>query len=92
MKKRFVVLIGLMIGIIWARGAGAEKIQSVGALPPVVAQVCGQANTVTMWHDIDNDGQADYKATYVFKGGKLHQMSKSAASREELGLPIRIRQ
>jgi len=58
---------------------------------PVIAQVCGQANTVTMWHDIDNDGQADYKATYVFKDGKLHQMSKSQTSQEELGFLIRRR-
>ena len=93
MKKLFVLLIGLTLGMICAGGVtGAEKTTLAVALPPVVAQVCEQANTVIMWHDIDNDGLADYKATYVFKGGKLHQMSKSAASQEELGLPIRIRQ
>jgi len=80
-------------GPLWSSTGGvcAEKIQSAAALAPVIAQVCGQANTVTMWHDIDNDGQADYKATYVSKDGKLHQMSKSETSQEELGFLIRRR-
>jgi hypothetical protein len=70
---------------------GAEKTTLALLLPPVVAQVCGQANTVIMWHDIDNDGQADYKAMYVFKDGRLHRMMKRATSQEELGLRIRER-
>jgi hypothetical protein len=44
-----------------------------------------------MWHDIDNDGQADYKATYIFKDGKLHQLDKSHATKDELGYLIRRR-
>jgi hypothetical protein len=74
-----------------AGGVFAGKTESAATLPPVIAQVCGQANTVIMWHDIDNDGQADYKATYVFKDGKLHQLDKSQTSQEELGFVIRRR-
>ncbi len=91
MKTQFCLSIGLAVAMIWASGAGAEKTASTGALPPIVAQICGQANTVIMWHDIDDDGQADFKASYVFKDGKLHQMSKSAVSPKELGSPIRRR-
>ena len=91
MKKLWVLFIVLTLGMVYADGIGAEKTDSTEALPPVVAQICGQANTVIMWHDIDNDGQADYKALYVFKDGKLRQMSKSAVSQEELRSPIRKR-
>ena len=91
MKKLFVLFVGLTVCMVSAGGVCAEKFQSAAALAPVIAQVCGQANTVTMWHDIDNDGQADYKATYVFRDGRLHQMSKSQTSQEELGFLIRRR-
>ena len=91
MKKLFVLLVCLTFCMVSTVGVYAEKIKSAEALPPVVAQVCGQANTVLMWHDIDNDGQADYKATFVFKDGKLHQISKSQTSQEELGFLIRRR-
>ena len=91
MKKLFVLFFGLTVCIASAGGVFAEKSKSAAALAPVIAQICGQANSVTMWHDIDNDGQADYKATYVFKDGKLHQMSKSQTSQEELGFLIRRR-
>ena len=74
-----------------AGGVFAQRIKSANILPAVVAQYCGQANTIIMWHDIDNDGQADYKATYVFKDGKLHQTSKSQTSQAELGFLIRRR-
>ena len=74
-----------------AGGVFAEKTKSAATLPPVIAQVCGQANTVIMWHDFDNDGEADYKATYVFRDGKLHQISKSQTSQEKLGFLIRRR-
>ena len=89
MKKLFVLWMGLAVGMVWASGSGAEKAKPAGTLPPVVAQISGQANTVTMWHDIDNDGKADYEATYVFKGGKLHQMSKRQSSQKDLGIFIR---
>ncbi len=91
MKKLCVLLVCLTFCIGSAGGVFAEKIKSADTLPAVVAQVCSQANTIIMWHDIDNDGQADYKATYVFKGGKLHQMSKSQTSQAELGFLIRRR-
>lgn len=92
MKKLFVLFVCLTVCMVGAGGVFAEKTDSTQALPPVVAQVCGQANTVIMWHDIDNDGQADFKALYVFKNGKLRRMSKSEVSQEELGSPIRKRQ
>lgn len=91
MKKLCVLLVCLTFCIGSAGGVLAEKIKSADTLPVVVAQICGQANTVIMWHDTDDDGKADYKATYVFKDGKLHQMSKSQTSQEELGFLIRRR-
>ena len=91
MKKLFVIFFCLTVVMVSAGYVDAEKVQSAGELPPVIAQVCGQANTVTMWHDIDNDGQADYKTIYVFKNGRLHQLSKSQTSQEELGFFIRRR-
>jgi hypothetical protein len=91
MKKLFVLFVCLTVCMVSAGWVFAEKTKSATTLPPVIAQVCGQANTVIMWHDIDNDGEADYKATYVFRDGKLHQMSKSQTSQEELGLVIRRR-
>ena len=91
MKKLFVLFVCLTFCMVCSGGVFAEKTKSATALAPVIAQVCGQANTVIMWHDIDNDGEADYKATYVFKDGKLHQLSKSQTSQEELGFVIRRR-
>ena len=91
MKKLLVLFICLTFCMVSVGGVLAEKTKFAATLPPVIAQVCGQANTVIMWHDIDNDGQADYKATYVFKDGKLHQMDKSPTSQEELGILIRRR-
>jgi hypothetical protein len=91
MKKRLILFVCLTVCLVGAGGVFAEKNKSATTLPPVIAQVCGQANTVIMWHDIDNDGQANYKATYVFKDGKLHQMEKSPTSQEELGFVIRRR-
>ena len=91
MNKLFVLVVCLTFCMVGAGEVCAEKTQSAAALPPVIAQVCGQANTVIMWHDIDDDGQADYKATYVFKDRKLHQLFKSQTSQEELGFLIRRR-
>ena len=89
MKRLFVLFVCLAVCMVGAGSVFAEKTQSAATLPPVVAQYSGQANTIIMWHDIDNDGQADYKATYVYKDGKLHQISKSEASQEELGFLIK---
>jgi len=57
-------------------------------LPAIVAQACGQANTVIMWHDINDDQRPDYKATYVFKDGKLHQLKKIQLSQDDRGYLI----
>jgi hypothetical protein len=91
MKKLWVLFVCLTFCIVCAGGVFAEKDKSATTSPPIIAQVCGQANAVIMWHDIDNDGEADYKATYVFKDGKLHQLSKGETSQEELGFLIRRR-
>jgi hypothetical protein len=91
MKKLIVLLICLTFCMVSAVGVFAEKTKSAGTLPPIVAQSCGLANTVIMWHDTNNDGQADYKATYVFKDGKLHQLNKSHTTQDELGFLIRRR-
>ena len=91
MKKLFVLLVCLTFCMVNGVGVFAEETKPAKMLPAIVAQSCGQANTVIMWHDIDNDGQADYKATYVFKDGKLHQLNKSHATQEELGFLIRRR-
>ena len=91
MKKLFVLFACLTVCIVSATGVLSKEPDTVKMLPAIVAQSCGQANTVIMWHDIDNDGQADYKATYVFKDGKLHQLNKSHATQEELGFLIRRR-
>ena len=69
-----------------ADGIFAVEVQPVKTLPVVVAQATGQANTVTLWHDIDDDGKADYKVAYVFKNGRLYQLSRSQIFQEE---PVR---
>ena len=91
MKKVFVLLVCLTFCMVNGVGVFAKETKSAKMLPTIVAQSCGQANTIIMWHDIDNDGQADYKATYVFKDGKLHRLNKSHATQEELGFLIRRR-
>ena len=91
MKKLFVLLVCLTFWMVNGVGVFAKETKSAGTLPAIVAQSCGQANTVIMWHDINDDGKADYKATYVFKDGKLHQLNKSQATQDELGFLIRRR-
>lgn len=91
MKKLFIMFVCLTFCMVSAGGVFAEKIISAKTLPPIVAQACGQANTVIMWHDINDDGKADYKAAYVFKDGKLHQLSKRKTSQEVPGFLIRQR-
>ena len=67
----------------------AEESITVETLPPIVGQMSGQANTIVMWHDINDDGQADFKATHIFKNGKLHLVSKDQVSIDDLGFIIR---
>lgn len=71
--------------------AGADRIfavenQPAKTLPVVVAQSIGHANTVIGWHDINDDGEADYKIAYVFKNGRLYQLCSSQKALEE---PVR---
>lgn len=91
MKKLFALFVCLTFGMAGAVGVFAKETNSEKTLPPIVAQFCGQANTVTMWHDINNDGQADYKATYVFKDGQLHRLNKIQTSQDSLRDLIRER-
>ena len=91
MKKLIVLFACLAFGCLGAADVLSKEPDPVKMLPAVIAQVAGQANTVTIWHDIDDDGQADYKATYVFKDGRLHRLNKSHATQAELGYLIRRR-
>jgi len=91
MKKLFVSFACLAFCCVGAADVLSKEPEAVKMLPAVVAQVAGQANTVIMWHDINDDGKADFKATYVFKDGKLHQLTKSHATQSELGYLIRRR-
>lgn len=75
--KKFAILMACIF--MFAAGAGrtfAIEVLPVKLLPAIVAQSAGQANTVVMWHDINDDGIADFKASYVFKNGKLHLLGK----------------
>jgi hypothetical protein len=54
----------------------AEEVKPSKMLPPTVAQTYGPGNTIIMWHDTNNDGLADFKATYIFKDGRLVLIEK----------------
>jgi hypothetical protein len=86
MKIFLTILACLLLLSVGADGIFAVEVQPVKTLPVIVAQATGQANTVTMWHDINDDGKADYKVAYVFKNGRLYQLSRSQIFREE---PVR---
>ncbi len=89
MKKIVISLMCLTFCIFIASGVFAGESKNVETLPPIVGQMGGQANTIFMWHDINDDGQADYKASYIFKDGKLHLVSKNQVSKDDLGFLIR---
>ncbi|MGB5745356.1 MAG: hypothetical protein WBM69_00140 [Desulfobacterales bacterium] len=91
MKKLIVLLVCLTFCMVNGVGVLAKETRPAGLLPAVVAQSCGQANTVTMWHDINDDGKADYKATYVFKDGKLHRLGKGQFAQDEAGYVLKER-
>ena len=91
MKRFIVLLICLTFCMVNGVGVFAKETKPAGTLPPIVAQSCGQANTVIMWHDINDDGKADYKATYFLKEGKLHRLDSSQAAQDELGYFIKER-
>ena len=91
MKNLIVLLVCLIFFMVNAVGVFAKETKPVVLLPTVVAQSCGQANTVIMWHDINDDGMADYEATYVFKDGKLRRLNKGLTSQDQLRLIIKGR-
>ena len=82
MKIFLTILVCLLLLSVGADGIFAVEVQPAKILPVIVAQATGQANTVIMWHDINDDGEADYKVAYVFKNGRLHQLSSSRIFRQ----------
>jgi len=91
MNKLFTLLVCLTFCMVNGVGVFAKETKPTETLPAIVAQFCGQANTVIMWHDINDDGKADYKATYVFKDGKLRRLNKGQTSQDQLRLIIKGR-
>jgi hypothetical protein len=88
MKKTILAFACLAFCIAAAGTASGREAESVKTFPPVVAHTYGMAGTIIMWHTIDGDGKADYKATYVFKDGKLIQISKTVASQDDFRYQI----
>ena len=88
MKKTIVAFACLAVCLFAARTVSGKEAESVRTLPPVVAQTYGMAGTIIMWHTIDGDGKADYKATYVFKEGRLIQISQTVAKQDDLRYQI----
>jgi hypothetical protein len=88
MKKTIVVFVCLALCIVAAETVSAKEAESARTLPPVVAQTYGMAGTIIMWHTIDGDEKADYKATYIFKNGRLYQISETLASQDDLRYQI----
>ena len=84
---KILLLSCLILCLINAGAVFAEDPETSQMLHPIVGQMHRGANTVIMWHDTDDDGQADYKATYIFKAGKLHQVSKQFVSPENTRNP-----
>ena len=82
---KLIFLSCLAFCLMSAAGAFAGDAETSDMLHPIVAQMPGRANTVIMWHDINDDGLADYRAIYVFKAGKLHQLSKEFVTPENSG-------
>lgn len=88
MKKTIVTFVCVALCIIAASTVSGKEAESVKTLPPVVAQTYGMAGTIIMWHTIDGDGEADYKATYIFKDGRLCQISQTVALQDDLRYQI----
>jgi hypothetical protein len=84
MKKTIIAFACLALCVAAAGTVSGKETESVTTLPPVVAQTYGMAGTIIMWHTLDGDGKADYKATYIFKNGRLHQVSQTVALQDEL--------
>ncbi len=88
MKKTIIAFACLALCVAVVGTVSGKETESVTTLPPVVAQTYGMAGTIIMWHTIDGDGRADYKATYIFKDGRLHQISQTVALQDELRYQI----
>jgi hypothetical protein len=87
----FKVLFLIMAFCIFSNDAAfAADAKPVGTLPPIVAQAAGPAFTIIFWHDVDDDGIPDYKATYIFKDGRLQLLEKSPPSLDYLGTKKRF--
>ena len=82
MKNAIVAIVCLTVWIVGVTAVSSKEVESVKTLPPIVAQTYGTAGTIIMWHTTD-DGKADYKATYIFKDGRLHQISKNMTSQDD---------
>jgi hypothetical protein len=85
MKKISLGFVCLALCIVSGNGVDAEENDSAKTLPPVIAQTSGPALTIIMWHDIDDDGNADYRATYAFIEGRLRLLEKNLPSSENPG-------
>ena len=83
LKKSIAAFIGWTLCSIATGTVFGTETESVRTLPPVVAQSYGMAGTIIMWHTIDGDVKADYKATYVFKEGRLIQISQTVALQDD---------
>ena len=71
--RKIIVLVVLLSPCSWIhKTVIAEENKSKITIPPIVAQTYGPGNTIIMWHDTNDDGIPDYKATYIFKEGRLH--------------------
>jgi hypothetical protein len=88
MKKTIMAFACLVLCIAAAVTASGKEIEPVTTLPPVVAQTHGMAGTIIMWHTIDGDEKADYKAIYIFRDGRLHQVSKTVALQDDIRYQI----
>jgi hypothetical protein len=76
MRKINIVMVALALYVFIGYDAYAEESRDVKMLPPIIAQTYGPGNTIIMWHDTDDDGEADFKATYIFVDGRLHLINK----------------
>ena len=75
MKKIAIIIVVLALSSI-GQEIFAEELESAKMLPPIVAQTYGPGQTVIMWHDTNNDGKPEFKATYIFKDGRLYLIEK----------------
>lgn len=67
-KIAILTLICLALYVVDVDMTSSDETKSENMLPPIVAQTYGPAGTIIMWHDTDDDGNPDHKATYNFKG------------------------